>query len=105
MQSTFSKLQSTIPCRLRGLLLAAILASTACSGGGAGLFRQYEYEEEMFLSLDGTATVYVNASIAALDALRGASLSTDAGTRVDREQVRAMYTSAVTRVNGLPTTF
>ena len=30
----------------------------------AALFRQYEYEEEMYLSLDGTATVYVNSSIA-----------------------------------------
>ena len=28
------------------------------------MFRQYEYEEEMYLSLDGTATVYVNSSIA-----------------------------------------
>ena len=44
------------------------MASGAC---GSGLFRQYEYEEEMYLSLDGSATMYVNSSIAALNALRG----------------------------------
>ena len=37
------------------------LCAAACSGGG--LFRQYQYEEEIYLSLDGTATVYVNSSI------------------------------------------
>ncbi len=45
--------------------------------GAAALFRQYEYEEEMYLSLDGSATIYVNSSIPALNALRGSSF--DAG--------------------------
>ena len=38
---------------------------------GRFVFRQYEYEEDIYLSLDGSATVYVNTSVAALDALRG----------------------------------
>jgi hypothetical protein len=44
------------------LALATALATailTACGSGG--LFRQYEYEEEIYLSLDGSATVYVNS--------------------------------------------
>ena len=39
--------------------------------------RKYEYEEEVFLALDGSATVYVNASVPALVALRGAKLPLD----------------------------
>ena len=89
--------------RGRAWLLAAAVASTACGSGG-GLFRQYEYEEDMYLSLDGTATVYVNASVAALDALRGATLDDGAAARIDRDRVKAMYTTPVTRVVSRPTT-
>jgi hypothetical protein len=70
---------------------------TGC-GGTSGLFRQYEYEEEIYLSLDGTATIYVNSSVAALDALRGATLDASPAARVDRDAVRAFYSSPVTRV-------
>src|SRR5262245_37948234 len=49
--------------RLGVPLVVLGMLSGSCSG--AGLFRQYEYEEEMYLSLDGSATVYVNSSIAA----------------------------------------
>jgi hypothetical protein len=54
---------------LYGCCALCVLVVSACSG--TALFRQYEYEEEIYLSLDGTATVYVNSSIAALNALRG----------------------------------
>ncbi len=76
-------------------VLAAI-AAAGCSGGG--LFRQYEYEEDIYLSLDGTATIYVNSSVAALDALRGASLDTRPAARLDRDALRRFYTSPITRV-------
>ena len=66
--------------------------------GGVGLFRQYEYEEEMYLSLDGTATMYVNASIAALDALRGVSFDTTPATPVDRDGIRAYFSTPNTHV-------
>jgi len=48
-----------------------VLLSAAACNRAAGFFRQYEYEEEMYLSLDGSATVYVNASIPALNAQIG----------------------------------
>jgi hypothetical protein len=80
----------------RVALAAAALLAVSCSGGG--LFRQYEYEEDVYLSLDGTATVYVNSSVPALDALRGATLDTRPSVRLDREAVRRFFTTPVTRV-------
>jgi hypothetical protein len=80
------------------VLLAALAAS--CSGGG--FFRQYEYEEEMYLSLDGSATLYVNSSVPALNALRGASFDPDPSADIDREAVRAFFTTPVTRVTRRP---
>jgi hypothetical protein len=81
------------------IALAAVTAVmlTGC-GGTSGLFRQYEYEEEIYLSLDGSATINVNSSVAALDALRGATLDTSPVARLDRNAVRSFYSTPVTRV-------
>jgi hypothetical protein len=84
--------------------VALIAAVTAAACGGAGLFRQYEYEEEMYLSLDNTATVYVNSSIAALNALRGTSFDTNPLAPVDRAAVRDYFSSPITHVKGSVTT-
>jgi hypothetical protein len=73
-----------------------LLASLGCRGGGLG--KAYEYEEEIHLSVDGSATVVVNASLPALVALRGLELPVDPGARVDRAAVRLAYESPVTRV-------
>ena len=87
-------------------LAALIFTLSACGGGtegtagGGGLFRQYEYEEEVYLSLDGTATVYVNASLASLNVLRGTSFPTAPNAPLDRDQVRAFFSTPVTRVIG-----
>ena len=88
--------------RVRALLLATSLVATACSSGG--FLRQYEYEEDIYLSLDGSATVYVNSSLAALNALRGASFDTSPAAPIDRAKVREFYTTPVTRVVTTPTT-
>ena len=78
------------------VLVLAAVAAASCSGGG--LFRQYEYEEDVYLALDGSATIYVNSSVAALDALRGASFDTGPSARLDRDGVRRFFTTPVTRV-------
>jgi hypothetical protein len=52
---------------------------------------QYEYEEELYLDLDGSATLNLNASVPALVALHGADLPTDARARLDRDRVRALF--------------
>lgn len=81
-----------------GLLAVAFGASAAC---GVGLFRQYEYEEDVYLSLDGSATIYVNSSMPALVALRGADFDPSPSTPIDRQRVREYFSSpaaTVTRV-------
>jgi hypothetical protein len=84
-------------CGLCVLCVLCVLFLSAC-GSTTTLFRQYEYEEEVYLSLDGSATVYVNSSLPALNALRGMSLDASPATRVDLAAVRASYSSSATRV-------
>src|SRR5262249_18935415 len=82
---------------MRFLACALILiATSACSN--TTLFRQYEYDEQIYLSLDGSATVYVNGSLAALNALRGAAFDASPGARFDAARVGAFYSGPFTRV-------
>jgi len=81
-------------------VLVSVLLSAAC---GNVISRKYEYEEEIFLALDGSASVYVNASVAALVALRGAALPVDPSARLDRQVVRDLYSSPVTQVANVTT--
>lgn len=69
-------------------LVVGVLSGGACDV----LTQKYEYEEEIYLRLDGSATVNVNASVASLVALRGVDLPTDPKARLDRDRVRALYT-------------
>ncbi len=80
-------------CRARTLLVALLVACTVATGcSSAGVFsREYEYEEELYLSLDGSATLNVYASVASLVALRGAVLDPDPLARIDLDQVRAWF--------------
>lgn len=81
---------------LAALLIAGCLAAAGCRGGG--FLRQYEYDEDIYLSLDGSATIYVNASLPALTALRGFDLDLKPGARFDKERITALYTSPGVRV-------
>ena len=82
-------------------VLFSTLVAPACGGAPFGR-RLYEYEEEIYLDVDGTATVNVNASVPALVALRGADLPVDPLARLDRDRVRAFFSgpgASVTRVS------
>lgn len=69
---------------------ACALVTSACAG--RGVFKpEYEYEEELYLALDGSATLNVNASVASLVALRGFRLDPDPRARLDRGAVRALF--------------
>jgi hypothetical protein len=95
-QSTAARLRisrAVVRCVLCGLCVL----NAAC--GNTSLFRQYEYEEDLYLSLDGSATLYVNSSIAALNALRGTSFDASPASRVDTSAVRAYYTTPGTQVS------
>jgi hypothetical protein len=81
---------------LAAWLLAGGLAAAGCRGGG--FLRQYEYDEDIYLSLDGSATIYVNGSLAALAALRGFDLDLAPSARFDRDRLTALYTSPGVRV-------
>jgi hypothetical protein len=78
--------------RSRSLVWLFILPAIVSGCSGNGVFkREYEYEEELYLALDGSATLNVNASVASLVALHGAGLDPEPRARVDRERVRAMF--------------
>lgn len=81
------------------LVMAVLAAASGFSGcGGTGLVKQYEYDEDIYLSVDGSATIYINASIPALVNLRGMDLDTRATAQVDRVKIRTLFTTPVTRV-------
>jgi hypothetical protein len=70
-------------------VILILLMSAACQK--LGLTRQYEYDERVELSLDGSAVVDINASVPALVALRGATLDVDPEARFDRRLFRKLY--------------
>ena len=84
--------------RLAAAVLAAlsILSSTACGRGVFG--KQYEYEEDLSLAIDGSATLVVNSSLPALVALRGLAVPTDPSARFEPNDIRALFDTPVTRV-------
>ena len=90
----------------RVVLLAALLFGAFVSGscGSGSVFAvRYEYDEDVQLAIDGSATVYVNASVPALVALRGAPLDVDPRARLDRNKVRAFYQSSAAQVVSVTT--
>lgn len=82
------------------VLATLAMVETACRDVIA---RTYEYEEDVYLALDGSATVYVNAAVPALVALRGAPLPLDPSARLDRNDVRAFYQGPGVRVASVST--
>src|SRR5687768_17443960 len=73
----------------RATVALAVLLLAACQT--LGLIKQYEYDERIELSLDGSAVIDITASIPALVALRGATLSVDPEERFDRHAFRRLY--------------
>lgn len=82
------------------VVVAALILAGLWWRGGDVFGRQYEYEEDLTIALDGSATLTVNASIPALVALRGLDL--DPQAPVDRDRVRAAYASHVATVADVP---
>ena len=74
--------------KVAGVTLA-VLMCVACQT--LGLVKRYEYDERVELALDGSAVIDISASIPALVALRGATLSVDPEARFDRQAFRKLY--------------
>ena len=74
---------------------AVILVVLAIAGTLLGLrspmLHQYEYQEDIYLSLNGSAIVYVTTSVPALVALHGMDLPVDPLAPVDRAKLRALF--------------
>ena len=91
--------------RAKWLALAALLLAASAfwfrSSFSDVFGKQYEYEEDLTIALDGTARLTVNASIASLAALRGLDLDPGTAT-VDRDRVRRAFESPVARVVSVP---
>jgi len=87
----------------RGVATLIVMLCVLTAGCRGALSRTYEYEEDVHLSLDGSATIYVNSSVPALVALRGVDLPLDPRARLDRADVRAIFESPVTRVANVST--
>jgi len=93
------KLGWLIPWGVAAAVAAALItAAGAVACSGSGLVKHYEYDEDTYLSVDGSATIYINASIPALVNLRGMDLDTRATAQVDRVKIRTLFTTPVMRV-------
>ncbi len=92
---------------MRAVVAAVVVAAavTACNGRRGPLGPEYEYEEDLTLSLNGSATLIVNASVPALMALRGLPLNPDPRSRGDqlKKQIEELYGSPYTRVGRIST--
>jgi len=72
----------------------AVLFAAALSASCTNPFvPQYEYEEQVYLDVDGHALVVIDTSLAALVALRGAAIDPAIAT-ADRNGVRQLVTAA-----------
>jgi len=78
---------------LRGAFVALVLI-IGVGGCSNPLARQYEYDEQTYLEVDGSATVVVSASVAALVALRSLPLDPSPDARIDTDDVRQVFEAA-----------
>ncbi len=88
-----------VPALPGALAATVVIAALTIAGCQSILPRQYEYDEEIRLSLDGSATIYVNGSVPALVALRGIDLDVRPTARLDRAALRRFYGSDNVRVS------
>jgi hypothetical protein len=77
-------------------LLSCLVASCANPFG-----REYEYEEQLYLNVDGSAEVVVDSSVAALAALRGLPIDPSTHAPLDLLALRRLYESPGCRVQGV----
>jgi len=83
----------------RAVIAIALAAISACGAWPFGA--HYEYEEQMYLSVDGRATVVVDASLPALVVLRGLPIDSSPSSSVDRDGIRRVLESAGCRVDSV----
>ncbi len=84
-----------IIARMRGWAArAAAIGLTLIAACSNPLGRQYQYEEQLYLGVNGAATVVVDTSLPALVALRGVTIDTSTNARIDRAEIRRLFEAA-----------
>jgi len=87
----------------RRIAVVAVLACVAVAMCGCGLLgREYEYEEQVYLAANGSATVVIDSSVPALVALRGLAIDPAPSARLDREAIRRSLTAGGCQVTRIP---
>jgi hypothetical protein len=84
-----------------GLVVGTLVGIIGITTGCGLLGREYEYEEQVYLDADGSATVVVDSSVPALVALRGLPIDPSPTARLDREEIRRVLAAGgcqVTRI-------
>lgn len=84
--------------RQAAALFVLLGAAASCS---LPFGREYEYEEQLYLDVDGSADVVINSSLPALVALRGLPLNPSARAPFESSELRRLYESMgcqVTRI-------
>ena len=79
------------PSALAMCLVVVALSATSCANP---LARQYEYDEQTYLATDGSATVVLSASVAALASMRGLPLDPSPQARISSDDVRRAFEAA-----------
>ena len=92
-----------VRCMVCAALIVNAVVLTACGGSGRILAREYEYEEQLYPALDGSAILNVSSSVAALVALRGVDLDINPRARLDRNKVRALFQAPGVEVRSVST--
>lgn len=72
----------------------ALVLAIGVGGCTNPLARQYEYDEQTYLEVDGSATVVLSASVPALVALRGLPLDPAPNARIETDDVRQVFEAA-----------
>jgi len=81
------------PARSLAILGAGVVLIALLCACGLALGREYEYEEQVYLKVDGSAAVVINASIPALIALRGLPLDAAPRSRFEPLALRRTFES------------
>jgi hypothetical protein len=86
------------------LIVCVVLAIIGALLGLRGpMLHVYEYQEDVYLALNGSASVYVSGSIPALVALYGLDLSIDPRAPIDRDKLRAAFSGPGVSVGSIAT--
>ena len=87
----FVRVRASKPWALVVCLAVVALSATSCTNP---LARQYEYDEQTYLAIDGSATVVLSASVAALASMRGLTLDPSPQARISSDDVRRVFEAA-----------